>query len=227
MLGFVAQEPVRTRFGFDEDDLATMAEWIGETNVRWGLDGEHRTRFGIPESLVTNTWQAALDRLLIGSSTIDDELVLAIGDTAPYGVEGSDVDILGHLAEVLSHLGTLALETTTSAPLGRLGRARSGRGRCALRHPARFAVAAGGSGPVVVVHGGGGVDRRRSLPGAPPLRRCQAPVRRAPDFRGGATGLLPWRHNRHVDDPAPRGSVPGGVPARHGPVGVRLARRGQ
>jgi exodeoxyribonuclease V gamma subunit len=117
VLGFVAQEPVRARFGFDEDDLATMAEWIGETNVRWGLDGEHRTRFGIPESLVTNTWQAALDRLLIGSSTIDDELVLAIGHTAPYGVEGSDVDVLGHLAEVLSHLGTLARETTTARPL--------------------------------------------------------------------------------------------------------------
>jgi exodeoxyribonuclease V gamma subunit len=117
VLGFLALEPVRTRFGLDDDDLATIAEWVGDTNVRWGLDGEHRTRFGIPGSLVTNTWQAALDRLLIGSSTIDDELVLAIGDTAPYGVEGFDVDILGHLAEVLSHLAALAADVPNEHPV--------------------------------------------------------------------------------------------------------------
>ena len=50
VLEFLALTPVRERFGFDDDDLPVIADWMDATNVRWGLDASHRMSFGVPES---------------------------------------------------------------------------------------------------------------------------------------------------------------------------------
>ncbi len=71
VLDFISLSPVRERFGFDDADLAVLAEWATEARVRWGLDPDHRSGFGVPATVVGNTWQAALDRLLIGSAVAD------------------------------------------------------------------------------------------------------------------------------------------------------------
>jgi exodeoxyribonuclease V gamma subunit len=107
---FLSLAPVRQRFHFDDEDLATVADWVRATNVRWGLDADARTAFDVPSSIVTNTWQAALDQLLLGATVADDELALAVGDVAPLGVEGGDTTVLGSLADALGHLGNLADE---------------------------------------------------------------------------------------------------------------------
>ena len=117
VLDFLNLGPVRESLGFDDDDLSTIAEWVGDTHVRWGLDPVQRTRFGVPGVLTGNTWRAALDRLLLGSAVEDTGLGLAIGDVAPFGVEGSDVDTLGRLAEALGHLATLDAEVATARPI--------------------------------------------------------------------------------------------------------------
>jgi exodeoxyribonuclease V gamma subunit len=117
VVDFLSLGPVRERHGFDDDDLATVTEWAGETNVRWGLDAEKRVPFGVPAAIAANTWQAALDRLLVGSAVFDSDLALAIGDVAPYGVEGGDVDTVGRLAEVVWHLADLSTEVTRARPL--------------------------------------------------------------------------------------------------------------
>ncbi len=109
--------PVRERFGFDDDSLGVIAEWMEETNVRWGLDADQRSEFGMPSTVVTNTWRAALDRLLVGSAVGDEGLELALGGIAPYGVEGSDVETAGRLAEAVGHVAALAAETSTSQPV--------------------------------------------------------------------------------------------------------------
>jgi exodeoxyribonuclease V gamma subunit len=113
VLEFLGLPPVRERFGFDDDDLAVIGDWMEATQVRWGLDARQRETFGVPGSITTNTWSAALDRLLIGSTVHDDGIGLATGGVAPYGVEGSDVEIAGRLAAVMSHLAALSLETTS------------------------------------------------------------------------------------------------------------------
>jgi len=127
VLDFCSLGPVRERFGFDDEDLAAIGEWVRVTNVRWGLDASHRVAFGVPETVVTNTWQAALDRLLLGSAVRDADFDLGIGDVAPFGCEGSDVETAGRLAEVLWHLGELASQSgeaqTVGAWVGRLDRA--------------------------------------------------------------------------------------------------------
>ncbi|MGO8872223.1 MAG: exodeoxyribonuclease V subunit gamma [Acidimicrobiales bacterium] len=108
VLDFLALGPVRECFRFDDDDLTTITEWVVGTEVRWGFDPRHRARFGVPEAIVANTWQFALDRLLLGVAVHDDDHHLAVGDVAPFGVEGADVDVLGRLAEAIRLLAGLA-----------------------------------------------------------------------------------------------------------------------
>lgn len=112
VLDFLSLEPVCGRFGFDEDELATVAEWVGATSVRWGLDAAHRTAFGLPETVTTNTWAFALDRLLLGVATAEVDLALAVGGMAPFGVEGGDVALLGRLAAALGHLTALGRQAS-------------------------------------------------------------------------------------------------------------------
>ncbi len=117
VLDFLSLAPVRERFRFSDADLATVAEWVTKTNVRWGLDPGHRAPFGLPASMATNTWRAGLDRLLLGSAVYDEDLTLAIGDVAPFGVEGTDVGTVGRLAELMDRLGQLAADTTAARPI--------------------------------------------------------------------------------------------------------------
>ena len=118
VLDFLALGPVRERFGFDDEELNDIAQWVNGACVRWGLDPDHRASFGVPAEIRTNTWQAALDRLFVGATAHDDDLLLAVGDVAPYGVEGGSTSTLGRLAEALWHLQRMVAETRTPQALG-------------------------------------------------------------------------------------------------------------
>ncbi|MGD0881370.1 MAG: exodeoxyribonuclease V subunit gamma [Acidimicrobiales bacterium] len=107
VLDFVSLGPVRERFGFDDADLGVLAGWASGTNVRWGLDAGHRAGFGLPETVAGNTWQASIDRLLLGTAVADGDLDLAIGGVAPFGVDSGDVELLGALAHILGRLAAL------------------------------------------------------------------------------------------------------------------------
>jgi exodeoxyribonuclease V gamma subunit len=126
VLEFLALGPVRERFGLGDDSLGVIGDWVEATSVRWGLDPSQRARLGLPGAVLTNTWAAALDRLLVGSAVFDEELRLSLGDTAPYGVEGDDVETVGSLAAVMSCLADLADDVPTARPLAewieRIGR---------------------------------------------------------------------------------------------------------
>lgn len=117
VLDFLALAPVRQRFRFDDDGLSTIAEWVAGTEVRWGFDPRQRAGFGIPEVIVSNTWQAALDRLVLGATVHDDDRHLAVGGIAPLGVEGGDVEVLGSLAEAMRRLADLAERTRDTLPV--------------------------------------------------------------------------------------------------------------
>ncbi len=108
VLDFISLAPVRERFGLDDAALGTLTGWALDTNVRWGLDPGHREGFGIPAAVAGNTWQAALDRLLVGTTVADGGQSLAIGGIAPYGVDGTDADLLGSFATIVSRLASLA-----------------------------------------------------------------------------------------------------------------------
>ena len=108
VLEFVSLPAVRKRFGLDDDDLATIADWVARTNVRWGLDGSHRERWGLPPQFSANSWQAAIDRVLMGVAVSDDDIGLAPGSIAPLGVESDDIALAGRLADLIVRLADIA-----------------------------------------------------------------------------------------------------------------------
>ncbi len=56
---------IQQRFGLSEADLPLIADWLRETAIRWGIDGDSRAALELPAT-AEHTWQAGLQRLLLG-----------------------------------------------------------------------------------------------------------------------------------------------------------------
>lgn len=92
---------VYPRFSLTEIDLELISHWVAETQVRWGKSAEHKLELGLP-GIQQNTWQAMLDRLLMGYAVDEDEFVAGI---LPYkDIEGMSALPLGGLADFLQLL---------------------------------------------------------------------------------------------------------------------------
>ncbi|MFN7148928.1 MAG: exodeoxyribonuclease V subunit gamma, partial [Microthrixaceae bacterium] len=117
VLDLVALAPVRTRFGFSDDDVARIGEWAQQGRVRWGLDEQHRDRLGLPAEFDTNTWRAALDRLLMGVAVADDRH-LGVGDVVPMALGGDDTSLVGRLGELVWRLEQLSAQVDRPRALG-------------------------------------------------------------------------------------------------------------
>jgi exodeoxyribonuclease V gamma subunit len=90
-------EPVQRRFRLDAAGIETLRGWVGDSGVRWGMDGAHREQMGVPED-EANTWRFGLRRLMLGYAVPSrgDELV---NGALPFdGVEGKPAELLGTLA---------------------------------------------------------------------------------------------------------------------------------
>ena len=103
--------PVRQRFGFDEDDLGRLAEWVEQTGTRWGLDGDHRAPYDLA-AVARARGRPASQRVLLGVAMTEDHLRL-VGGVLP------------------STTSTPA--TSTWPPLRRAGRPPRRRGALARR----------------------------------------------------------------------------------------------
>ena len=71
VLNLAQAAPVRARFGFTDDHLDTITDWVRESNIRWGFDAEHRQPYGL-DHILHNTWQFGVDRILTGVAMSDD-----------------------------------------------------------------------------------------------------------------------------------------------------------
>lgn len=56
----------RAAAGLELAELPLLERWIADSGIRWGLNAEHRTQFGVPSGSHQNTWQFGLERLLLG-----------------------------------------------------------------------------------------------------------------------------------------------------------------
>ncbi|MDA8342751.1 MAG: exodeoxyribonuclease V subunit gamma [Actinomycetota bacterium] len=101
VLDLAASAPVRRTFGFDDDDLARLADWVAATGVRWGIDAEHRTGFGVPAGLRAGTWRAGLDRALAGMAVRGGVVDLAAGGIAPIATDPGDIELAGRAARLV------------------------------------------------------------------------------------------------------------------------------
>jgi len=103
VLDLAGRDPVRRRFRFTDDDLYRLEEWVDGAFVRWGFDAAHRSSFQL-EGIAANTWQAGLDRILLGVTMAEDGQRL-FGSTLPLDdVDSGDIDLAGRLTEFLHRL---------------------------------------------------------------------------------------------------------------------------
>ncbi len=102
VMDLLSQAEVYRCFGLTESDVELIAHWVANTHIRWGKSAAHKKQLNLPES-PENTWQAGLDRLLMGYAvSTDDDFFAGI---LPYAeIEGSSALALGGLHDFLQVL---------------------------------------------------------------------------------------------------------------------------
>jgi exodeoxyribonuclease V gamma subunit len=116
LLGLAQAAPVRARFGFSDDDLDVITDWVRNSNIRWGFDPSHRRPYGL-DHIVHNTWQFGLDRILTGVALSDDSRAW-LGTALPLDDVGSDrVELAGRLAEYVDRLQRVIERLSGAMPL--------------------------------------------------------------------------------------------------------------
>ncbi|GAB6142072.1 exodeoxyribonuclease V subunit gamma [Methylosoma difficile] len=102
VLDLLEQPAVYASFGLSETDLELIRHWLQDTRVRWGKSAQHKRELGLPE-LSENTWQATLERLLMGYAVGSDADF--VDGVLPYSeLEGASAQALGGLADFLQNL---------------------------------------------------------------------------------------------------------------------------
>ena len=105
ILDLAGTPAVRTRFGFDDDELERLRDWVTSANVRWGLDSHHRGEWQL-SSIEQGTWHDGLDRLLLGAA-MEGGLELVHGVVPLDDVDSSDIDLAGRLAELVERVAVV------------------------------------------------------------------------------------------------------------------------
>jgi exodeoxyribonuclease V gamma subunit len=107
LLDLAGRDPVRRRFGFDDDDLSRMQEWVAESGIRWGFDAQHREPFKLG-SLQANTWRRGVDRMLVGVAMTEERSRLVEGVLPLDDVDSGAIDLAGRFAEFVDRVKAAA-----------------------------------------------------------------------------------------------------------------------
>ncbi len=113
VLDLADREPVRRRFRLDDDAIGRLQAWIADAGIRWGLDAAHRAPFKL-ERVAGGTWQAGLDRLLLGVTMTEDAQRRYAGVLPLDDVDSGAIELAGRLTELVARLRT-ALDSLTGA----------------------------------------------------------------------------------------------------------------
>ncbi len=118
LLDLAAHEPVRRRFGFDDDDLTRMQDWVADSGIRWGFDAPHREPFKL-DTLDANTWRTGLDRLLVGVAMTEEDRRLLGGVLPLDDVESGAIELAGRFAEYVDRVRAAIDALTDGKPVAR------------------------------------------------------------------------------------------------------------
>ncbi len=103
VLGILEFFPVREKFGLQPDNMDLIETWLIESGIRWGMDRENRRRLDLPP-FPENTWQAGIERLLLGYAMAGSDERLFSG-ILPYDhMEGSSTAVLGRFLDCITVL---------------------------------------------------------------------------------------------------------------------------
>ncbi|SKF90193.1 Exodeoxyribonuclease V, gamma subunit (RecC) [Mycobacteroides abscessus subsp. bolletii] len=115
VLNLAESAPVRTRFGFSDDDLDAITAWVREANIRWGFDPGHRAPYGV--DFLHNTWRFGIDRVLAGVAMSEDSHTW-LGATLPLDdVSSNRVELAGRFAEFVARLHMTVTSLSGARPL--------------------------------------------------------------------------------------------------------------
>ena len=103
----------RSRFGWNDDDLARMRTWLTETGTSWGIDAHHRASFGVP-AFNEFSWDATFESLFTGYALPRHDPI----DSHYDRIEGRDSILLGKLAEAFELLREIAVTINRAMPPG-------------------------------------------------------------------------------------------------------------
>ncbi len=209
VLNLAQAAPVRSRFGFTDDDLESITRWVRQANIRWGFDQEHRQPFGV--DFVHNTWRFGIDRVLAGVALSDDSHAW-IGSTLPLDdVSSNRVELAGKLAEYVDRLQRTVDSLNGARPLRDwLAALADGIGLLARVDDSDAWQASQMQREFAEVLATAGRARRHDHAAARHSRAARPPPRRPAD-----PGQLPHRHPDGVHDGADAlRPAPGGVPGR-------------
>ncbi|GFO60999.1 RecBCD enzyme subunit RecC [Geomonas silvestris] len=94
VLDILEAAPVARRFGLSGEDLDTVRDWLRAANIRWGIDAAQRGEQGLPP-FRENSWQAGLDRLLLGYAMNGEGRRFFNGILPFDDLEGAEALVLG------------------------------------------------------------------------------------------------------------------------------------
>jgi exodeoxyribonuclease V gamma subunit len=117
LLDLADREPVRRRFGFDDDEVTRMQDWVVASGIRWGLDAAHRGPFKL-DVLPAGTWRVGLDRVLLGVAMTEEDRRLVGGVLPLDDVESGAIDLAGRFAEYLDRVRAAVDELRGAKAIG-------------------------------------------------------------------------------------------------------------
>lgn len=112
VMDLAAMEPVAAKFGFDEQAITDLGDFLEATHMTWGLDPADRTRFGLPE-YDGGTLQDSIDQLALGLTRLDDGL----GDLPALGVKPGHIEMIGRFFAFASVLRDGILRARETQPV--------------------------------------------------------------------------------------------------------------
>lgn len=114
IMDLLSVEPIAQQFGIEQEEFEQLNVWLDRAAVKWGIDGQHKQEFELPE-LDLNTWQLGLNKLLLGYA-MADETVEFNGVFGLDEVEGMSVNTLSKFIAFVDALieakSALALEAS-------------------------------------------------------------------------------------------------------------------
>ncbi|KAF3983784.1 MAG: exodeoxyribonuclease V subunit gamma [Methylococcales symbiont of Hymedesmia sp. n. MRB-2018] len=115
VMDLLEQPLVLQKFSITESELDLIKHWVSHTQVRWGKSAAHKKQLGLPE-FSQNTWQATLDRLLMGYAVGNDDGF--IDEVLPYPeIEGISALVLGSLNDFIQLLFKASEELSQASSL--------------------------------------------------------------------------------------------------------------
>ncbi|HSK32184.1 MAG TPA: exodeoxyribonuclease V subunit gamma, partial [Propionicimonas sp.] len=116
LLELCARPGIAKRFGFAAESRERLVDLVDRSGIRWGLSQAHREGYGL-KGFPQNAWFAGLQRMLLGVTLAETDLVSA-GTVLPLDdVESSDVELVGGLTELVGRLARLVAELGRPATL--------------------------------------------------------------------------------------------------------------